>query len=742
MNDDMTAEAQEDYSQWLTQELNSQRADKKLCDVVLKCGTREFPAHRNVLCAASSYFNSLLDGGFTESAQQVIDVTKSFPNPDILEPVLKYLYTGQMDIEHVDYNNRGDLLDAVSFMLLDRAGNIVVEALTDSLMFNNCVKTFTLASKSGNVEHLAELSARIIESRVPDLLHHGEELYDLEPELLLNLLCRARSGFQHLSDEDAICFLKKYTKEWLSKYEGDNQLLVSLKNVVTQLCPLFVNRDDVKARRFWIDLLQMFNDEKDEERPAKFRRKLKTVLSLEDTEISDAAKFGRTPDEPNDILVLRTEKKGDDGNEPRWPYEREPTLETLYALDTVTARWVKITEHEQRPFYTVLGICNGFLIMGHSNAKMSDLLAISLSGGKDKEIKSAHVWCVETDNELERGRGVSCRAHLFVTEKSIFCIDPVPCCYADNHDDDSYDGEEDFPQTIGYVLKKYNWNSSKWETCADILIPQSFDLNRQVLDRLHLQHRDMRTLVSIHFMTAVKGSEIVIFAYKSKNNDELLTHFSVTMMKMNPTTGTYNLTTVGIGMLGWGGFDMENVEPSELNLLPCDQESQVKLVLLTEKYVVSWTIETKEISESEMSSVPRNLIRPRVARITRPRCYVGMGLPLREIRMKKQRKEYSERKFRRAYRLSSHTGLVYCVETYHPYINLTWRCNVEKNKKVQTWNELPPPPTDEKIDGFEVIGAPKYIAQKLLGLPRARFGDPYVNEDMGPYNHTKYEKFP
>ncbi len=94
------------------------------------------------------------------------------------------------------------------------------------------------------------------------------------------------------------------------------------------------------------------------------------------------------------------------------------------------------------------------------------------------------------------------------------------------------------------------------------------------------------------------------------------------------------------------------------------------------------------------------------------------------------------------YRLSPNTGLMYCTETYGPYVNLTWKCNVEENEDVQSWGELPPPPMDENVVGFKVIGAPKHIGQRLLALPRAEFEDPYMNETMGPYNHTKYEQVP
>ncbi len=618
MTDSMTAEARKDYPKWLTQELNTQRADNRFCDVILKCGTQEFPAHRNVLCAASSYFNSLLDGGFTESAQQVIDVTNSFPNPEILEPILKYIYTGELNIKHVDHNTVGDLLEAVSFLLLDDAKNIIIETLTDSLVLSNCVEILTLASRC-NIKHLAELSAQIIESRTSDILHHGETLYDLEPKLLFNLLDKPASGFQHLSDTDALCFLKKYIREWLSNHEEDGQLLTSLKNVVKEFCLWYVtDRDDMKCRDFWTDLLQIFNDENEEEQPDKILRNLERVLSLEDNEISDEAKFDRMADEQNDILVLRTEKK-------KAADSQEPEIESFYAYETITDKWVKLFERQkiqyESDFYSVLGICNDFLIMGDRYAKMSNLVAFSLSeeSGEINEIRSAHVMCAECNNDLDT---TICRAQLFVAENSIFCIDPVPCC------NDEY--EDHVEQTIGYVLKKYNWNTSDWETCGDIPIPENFDLNPQVLDTFYLEHRDMRFLVNTQCMTAVKGSEIVTVAYKYKSNDDRVIHFSVTTLKMNQSTGSYDSQTVSIGELDWGGIDMNEIEPSEFCLWVCEGENHIKVVLLAEEYddgkVATWTIETRAISENEMSSLPRNLIRAEVRRMSKPRCGFGMGL--------------------------------------------------------------------------------------------------------------------
>ncbi len=725
----MAVTPQEDYPKWLTHELNTQRVDKRLCDVVLKCGTREFPAHRNVLCAASSYFNSLLDGGFTESAQQVIDVTKSFPNPDILEPVLKYVYTGQMDMDHVDRNNLGDLLEAVSFLLLDGAKNIVVGALTDSLMLGNCVEIFTLASKC-NIDNLIELSARIIEARVPDFLQHGEALYNMEPGLLLNLLKREQSGFQYLSDTDALSFLKKYIKEWMSNHEEDSQLLISLKDVVMKFCPWFANKGDKKVKMFWRNLLRRFNSGKEKGNPASIRRKLENLLALENAQISDEAKFDRMADDQNDILIFRTEKKSDDGNESK--------VEVFNAFDMVTASWVEMFERTKvpkEPEYEMLGICNDFLILCDSKIKWSDLLAIPLLGGESnrKVIKSVHSCWGECDLEEH------CCAHIFVAENSIFCLDPIHCCYEFHL----------LEQVVGYSLKKYNWETSEWDTCVDIPIPETFDEDLETLDigALEIQHRDLRWLSNIQFMTAVRGSELLVLPYKH-DDDAQVTHFAATTVKLNSSTGSYDVKTISVGELDWGGIDMYQIEPNELSVLVSDQENQIKVVMVASEYkhgrIASWKIETKEIPESAMSSLPRNPIKPEVVTMTRPRCDLWhVWLPLSELypeeeeAYNKNREEYFKKMS--DYKLSPSTGLVYCVETYGSYVNLTWKCHYEKNEDERSWSELPPPPTDQNVEEFAVFSAPRNVGQKLLALPRGKFDDPFVNEDIGPYNHTKYD---
>ncbi len=708
-----------EYPNWLIQELNTQRANKRFCDVILKCGTREFPAHRNVLSAASPYFNSLLDGGFTENTQQVIDLTKSFPVPDILESVLKYIYTGVVDI---DYNNLVDLLQATSFLCLDGAKSLLGEALSDSLDLSNCVDIFTMASKY-DVQNIIELSARVIGSRLHDCLYDGEELYELDPDLLLSLVVRWHSGFQYLSDAEALHFMKKYIEKWFS-HDTDNDLLVTS---VHNLGRLFEIRNDVKTEAFWENILGILSYKNviEKGRQEMERQFIETIRSVDGVEICDAARFGRISEEQGDILILQTNKTSVDAD--------ESNPKVFYAYDTGMARWVKLFESTRTPKrpeynYEVLGISNDFLIM-FDRQKNLYIFAISLSDGDSqmKAFNSPHS-CFGPCS-----RGTFCMSHIFVAENLLFCIDPLRCCDT---------GHDPITQIRGYCLKKFNWDSpdSEWGMCADIPLCENLDFAPEVLDSFGLHHRELGLLASLNFVTAVKGSELVIFTYKHNRNSSV-THFVTTTLNLDSPNGSYNPKTVSVGELDWGGLPLLLTSVvGDFSLSVSERENHIKVVLLAERYeggtIAVWTIETKEMSESEISRRPRILIQPVVSNMTKPWQVFNMGLPLTRI----EEDEDAEDKFS-PYRLSPNTGYVYCIENYGPYVNLMWKCELEKNRDEGAWieGELPPPPSDEIIEGFELLRTPRNVRQKLLSLPRAKFEDRFADKDEGPYFHTIYK---
>ncbi|KAF3938830.1 hypothetical protein ABW19_dt0205801 [Dactylella cylindrospora] len=67
----------------------------KYSDFRIKCKTQEWGVHRAIICPQSGYFAALCDGNFKEVAAGEVDVSTEDPN--LIEQMLKYLYTGDYD---------------------------------------------------------------------------------------------------------------------------------------------------------------------------------------------------------------------------------------------------------------------------------------------------------------------------------------------------------------------------------------------------------------------------------------------------------------------------------------------------------------------------------------------------------------------------------------------------------------------------------------------------------------------
>ena len=65
----------------------------QLCDVTLIAGDRRIAAHRLVLSSASDYFEAMFTHDVIEATQS--DVTIQDVDPDALEQLVQYMYTGK-----------------------------------------------------------------------------------------------------------------------------------------------------------------------------------------------------------------------------------------------------------------------------------------------------------------------------------------------------------------------------------------------------------------------------------------------------------------------------------------------------------------------------------------------------------------------------------------------------------------------------------------------------------------------
>lgn len=78
------------------QVMNALREQNQLCDVLLKAGGNEIPAHRVVLASSSPYFLAMFTGELSESRQTVVTMREI--DSHALELLVQYVYTAEIEV--------------------------------------------------------------------------------------------------------------------------------------------------------------------------------------------------------------------------------------------------------------------------------------------------------------------------------------------------------------------------------------------------------------------------------------------------------------------------------------------------------------------------------------------------------------------------------------------------------------------------------------------------------------------
>ena len=78
------------------QVMNTLREQNQLCDVLLKAGGNEIPAHRVVLASSSRYFLAMFTGELSESRQTVVTMREI--DSHALELLVQYVYTAEIEV--------------------------------------------------------------------------------------------------------------------------------------------------------------------------------------------------------------------------------------------------------------------------------------------------------------------------------------------------------------------------------------------------------------------------------------------------------------------------------------------------------------------------------------------------------------------------------------------------------------------------------------------------------------------
>lgn len=170
------------YQQTLLQDgLYDLLENDKLVDCVLKIKDKEFPCHRLVLCACSSYFRTIFLSDLDESKKR--EIILEDVEPGVMGLILKYLYTSKINVTE---QNVQDIFAVANLYQIPSIFTVCVSFLQKRLSLSNCLAIFRLGLML-DCPRLA-ISARNYACERFQLISRDEEFLQLLPSELAAIL--------------------------------------------------------------------------------------------------------------------------------------------------------------------------------------------------------------------------------------------------------------------------------------------------------------------------------------------------------------------------------------------------------------------------------------------------------------------------------------------------------------------------------------------------------------------------
>ncbi|RVE58784.1 hypothetical protein OJAV_G00197490 [Oryzias javanicus] len=170
------------YQQTLLQDgLFDLLENDKLVDCVLKIKDKEFPCHRLVLCACSSYFRSIFLSDLEESKKR--EIVLEDVEPGVMGLILKYLYTSKINVTE---QNVQDIFAVANIYQIPSIFTVCVSFLQKRLSLSNCLAIFRLGLML-DCPRLA-VSARNYACERFQLISRDEDFLQLFPSELAAIL--------------------------------------------------------------------------------------------------------------------------------------------------------------------------------------------------------------------------------------------------------------------------------------------------------------------------------------------------------------------------------------------------------------------------------------------------------------------------------------------------------------------------------------------------------------------------
>ncbi|KAI7792757.1 kelch-like protein 40b [Triplophysa rosa] len=110
-----------------------------MVDCILKVKDKEFPCHRLVLAACSSYFRAFFKSGVEDSKQR--EIVLEDVEPGVMGMIVKYLYTSNINVTE---QNVQDIFALANMLQIPSIFTVCVSFLQKRLSLSNCLAIFRL----------------------------------------------------------------------------------------------------------------------------------------------------------------------------------------------------------------------------------------------------------------------------------------------------------------------------------------------------------------------------------------------------------------------------------------------------------------------------------------------------------------------------------------------------------------------------------------------------------------------
>ncbi|XP_036377773.1 kelch-like protein 40b [Megalops cyprinoides] len=274
------------YQQTLLQDgLYDLLENDKFVDCVLKIKDKEFPCHRLVLAACSSFFRAMFQSDLEEFKKREIVLEEVEPN--IMEMILKYIYTSNINVTE---QNVQDIFTVANLLQIPSIFTVCVSFLQKRLSLSNCMAIFRLGLML-DCPRLA-ISARDFVCNRFQLIVRDKEFLELGPNELAAVIT---SDALNVENEELVF---ESVLKWVS-HDKDSRLkdLPGLLECVRfRLVPIKYFTDKVEKHEWLrsnpeiVEKLQLVKDAFDGKLPEVEKTKSKKAVSKkteEDAEVGE-----------------------------------------------------------------------------------------------------------------------------------------------------------------------------------------------------------------------------------------------------------------------------------------------------------------------------------------------------------------------------------------------------------------------------------------------------------------------